>query len=116
MKSGLVVLSARAVDHGRSGNARSANSSRARGIKPASRRHERRTEGGGAVVAHASLYAVVKFTRRGQITRAEINSLVQAMAVAKRLDHGASPVGIYCVAFNLDGAIEREVHLENYPP
>jgi hypothetical protein len=68
------------------------------------------------VVAHASLYAVVKFTRRGQFTRVECNSLVQARAVAKRLYRGARPVGIYCVAFNLDGAIERQVHLENYPP
>src|SRR5580704_1313825 len=56
------------------------------------------------VVAHASLYAVVKFTRRGQITRVEVNSLVQARAVAKRLYRGASPVGIYCVAFNLGGS------------
>jgi hypothetical protein len=68
------------------------------------------------VVAHASLYAVVKFNRRGQSTRVECNSLVQARAVAKRLYRGAMPVAIYCVAFNLDGAIERQVHLETYPP
>src|SRR5580704_15375374 len=46
------------------------------------------------VAAHASLYAVVKFTQRGQFTRVECNSLEQARAVAKRLYRGATPVGI----------------------
>jgi hypothetical protein len=32
------------------------------------------------------------------------------------LSRGKPSGHYFCVAFDLDGAIEREVHLENYPP
>lgn len=67
------------------------------------------------VIANAHHYTAVAFRGRGQYDRIECPSLEAAREAAKTL-YTNRPVMIYAVAHNLEGATDRERHIENWSP
>lgn len=67
------------------------------------------------VVANAHHFTAVAFRGRGRYETIECPSLEAARMTAQAL-YRNRPVGIYVVAYNIEGATERQRHLENWEP
>lgn len=67
------------------------------------------------VIANAKFFTSVAFRGQGCYERIDSSSLEQARKMASVL-YTNRPILIYAVAYDLDGASVRQVHVENWEP